>query len=169
MLILGSLLGRIGAKEVITLLGKYLSETMEGMGKGKGGGVVKDRRGWVILEEKYFRRLEKFNGDTAAYRGWLFDLVMVLNQIDSELAKEVNKVIAECGQLGEKWDHSGRMDDGIWEKYHSELYGVISGLTEKTAKTHGHRVCMLKCCTSNRVKYDGPPKVVKSVKPVKLI
>ena len=64
----------------------------------------------------------------------MFDLVMVLNQIDPGLANEVNKVL-ETGSDGEKWDHKGRMDDDIWEKYHSELYAVISGLIEGSAKT----------------------------------
>ena len=61
--------------------------------------------------------------------------MMVLNQIDSGLAKEVNKVIVGCGSEGDKWEHEGKMDPDIWERYHNELYTVISGLTTGTAKT----------------------------------
>ena len=63
------------------------------------GGFGFDKKPGVLLDEKYFRRLNKFTGEANAYRSWLFDLVMVLNQIDSELADQVNKVVAECGSL----------------------------------------------------------------------
>ena len=89
----------------------------------------------VMLDEKYFRRLDKFNGDIELHRGWSFDPVMALNQLDSSLSKEINKVLGACGNEGEKWDHEGRMDPDIWERYHNELYTVISGLTTGTAKT----------------------------------
>ena len=79
--------------------------------------------------------LEKFLGESAKYRGWVFDLVMVLNQIDPSLANELKKVMETCGNEEEKWDHKGRMDNDIWEKYHSELYAVISGWIEGSAKT----------------------------------
>ena len=103
---------------------------------GKGStGFSPDKRVWVALDEKHFRRLDKFSGEAALYRGWLFDLVMALNQIDPDLAKEVNKVVSECGSEGEKWEHFGRMDEEIWQKYHSELYAVISALTVGSAKT----------------------------------
>ena len=88
----------------------------------------------VVLDEKCFRRLGKFKRDNTLCRSWLFDLLMAFNQNDSELAKEVNKVINECEGEGEKWEHDGKVEPGIWKKYHSELYAVISGLTEGTAK-----------------------------------
>ena len=69
-------------------------------------GPDQDKR-WVLLDEKYFRRLDKFSGDASAYRGWIFDLVMVLNQIDPDLAKEVNKVIGECGNEGKNGTTKG--------------------------------------------------------------
>ena len=75
----------------------------------------------VILDEKYFRRLENFNGDITACRRWLFDLLTALNQIDSDLAKEINKVVNGRGMDGWKWEHEGRKDMGVWKKYHSEL------------------------------------------------
>ena len=78
---------------------------LKGLGKEnlrKGNtGFGQDKRNWVILDAKYIRRLEKFSGDSAKYRGWVFDLVMVLNQIDPSLANEVNRVMETCGNEGE--------------------------------------------------------------------
>ena len=71
----------------------------------------------MVLDEKYFRQLKAFNGDVSEYRGWLFDLIMVLNQIDSAVAEEINKVLKECGSDGQNWDCHGRMDQALWEKY----------------------------------------------------
>ena len=73
--------------------------------------------------------------NSEGYRGWLFDLIMVLNQLDSSLSEEINKVLETCGNEGERWDHVGNMGLDIWEKYHNELYTVISALTTGTAKT----------------------------------
>ena len=60
---------------------------------------------------------------------------MVLDQIDPGLANEVNKILDTGGSEAEKWDHKDKMDDDIWEKYHSKLCAVISGLIEGSAKT----------------------------------
>eukprot|EP00973_Karenia_brevis_P015779 2160582-Karenia_brevis.AAC.1 len=34
----------------------------------------------VILEEKYFRRMEKFSGDMSGYRMWMFNFTVALGQ-----------------------------------------------------------------------------------------
>ena len=89
---------------------------------------MQGKRSWVIPDEKYSRRLDKLSGDTTLYRSWVFDLTVALNQLDPDLAKEGNNVLNERGNEREKWEHEGKVDPVIWEKYHSELYAVISGL-----------------------------------------
>ena len=85
-----------GAKEVLDLLLKYFSkELTKDKTTGGIGGSFPDKKPWVVLDEKYFRRVDKFTGEASMYRGWLFDLVMTLNQIDTELSDQVNKVVAE--------------------------------------------------------------------------
>ena len=39
----------------------------------------------MTLDEKYFRRVDKFDGDRSKFRGWLFDLIEAINQINPEL------------------------------------------------------------------------------------
>ena len=49
----------------------------------------------VVLEEKYFRRMDKFDGDLGNFRAWIFDLEVTLGSIDSELDKTVGALVRE--------------------------------------------------------------------------
>eukprot|EP00973_Karenia_brevis_P041498 5742039-Karenia_brevis.AAC.1 len=40
------------------------------------------------LEEKYFRRIDKFTGEINQFRTWMFNIKVSLGQIDSRLAEE---------------------------------------------------------------------------------
>ena len=57
-----------------------MAMVMEQLRQDGGGQFVGEerqqnpRRNFVILEEKYFRRVVAFEGDFAKFRGWLFDL-----------------------------------------------------------------------------------------------
>eukprot|EP00973_Karenia_brevis_P085126 11815619-Karenia_brevis.AAC.1 len=53
--------------------------------------TVDDKKG--KLEEKYFRRIDKFNGDPGQFRTWLFNIKVSLGQVDQGLAEEVNKIL----------------------------------------------------------------------------
>ena len=103
----------------------------------------------VILDEKYFRRVDKFDGDLSKFRGWLFDLLVSIGQVDSELAKEL-KVLLSRG-LDESWDPE--RDVGlsmlIYEKYASELYGLLCSLTTGEAKN------VLKGIVDSGFQHDG--------------
>ena len=60
-----------GAKEVLRLLSQFLLKELGKENLGNGNiGLGQDKRNWVSWDEKYFRRLEKFSGDSAKYRGW---------------------------------------------------------------------------------------------------
>eukprot|EP00973_Karenia_brevis_P002143 290348-Karenia_brevis.AAC.1 len=48
----------------------------------------KDFKPKVILDEKYFRRMEKFSGDMGSYRMWMFNITVALGQIDGKLSDE---------------------------------------------------------------------------------
>eukprot|EP00973_Karenia_brevis_P012139 1646954-Karenia_brevis.AAC.1 len=38
------------------------------------------------LEEKYFRRIDKYDGNTKGFREWILNIEVALGQIDRELA-----------------------------------------------------------------------------------
>eukprot|EP00973_Karenia_brevis_P023737 3271421-Karenia_brevis.AAC.1 len=47
----------------------------------------------VKLDEKYFGRIEKFDGNIKGFREWIFNLEVALGQIDRELQPLVREVI----------------------------------------------------------------------------
>ena len=77
------------------------------------------------LDEKYFRRVEKFDGDPSKYRGWIFELVVALGQVDGGLQKEVEKMVKGdvVGKVPiEHWRAENVVDVKIHKKYSGELY-----------------------------------------------
>ena len=85
----------------------------------------------VVLEEKHFRRVDKFDGDMAKFRGWVFDLTVAIGQIDKVLCRDLKDVLSVKRE--EEWDPELEHYN-TYEKYHSELYGVIVSLTQGEAK-----------------------------------
>eukprot|EP00973_Karenia_brevis_P015315 2095297-Karenia_brevis.AAC.1 len=45
----------------------------------------------VVLDERDFRRMDKFIGEAAQFRMWTFNFGIVLGQVDGELAEEARK------------------------------------------------------------------------------
>ena len=105
----------------------------------------------VILDEKYFRRMEKFGGDASVFRGWLFDLLVAIGQIDSILQRELKDMLKL--EFEEKnWDPviDGNVDDELHGKYAGELYAVLCALTTGEAKNIVKSVA-----DQGKDKYDG--------------
>ena len=46
---------------------------------------------WKIQEA--FRRIKKVDGDVSKLRGWMFDVVAVVRQMDSRLSKELTRPV----------------------------------------------------------------------------
>eukprot|EP00973_Karenia_brevis_P095829 12429281-Karenia_brevis.AAC.1 len=73
------------------------------------------------LDEKYFRRIEKFDGNTKELRGWMFNLEVALGQIDRELQQLVREVIRrdDIQRFPDSWnpkeDHL--IDRVVYDKY----------------------------------------------------
>eukprot|EP00973_Karenia_brevis_P062586 8701877-Karenia_brevis.AAC.1 len=74
-------------KQVIGEIVPHLIKTQQGTGK-----TVDDKKG--KLEEKYFRRIDKFNGEVNQFRTWMFKIKVSLGQVDNRLAEEVNKILS---------------------------------------------------------------------------
>ena len=60
------------------------------------------QRNRVVLEEKYFRRVEKFDGEPTKFRGWIFNLLVSIGQVDEQLGKELKLVFSKGHD--ENWD-----------------------------------------------------------------
>ena len=94
-------------------------------------------RNGTKLDEKHFRRMDKFDGDPLKFRGWYFDLKVILGGLDEKLAVDLDNCVRlnlsesqiEPGDFKEK-----HIPAEIHEKYASELYGIICTLTTGEAK-----------------------------------
>ena len=97
-------------------------------------GPNQENKKWVILDEKYFRRVDKFEGDVTRFRGWQFDVLVAICQFDDALGSTLKGILAR--KHDESWNprSDNTIDQAIYQKYASELYGVIVSLTAGEAK-----------------------------------
>ena len=62
---------------------RMMSQMLQSMRDSSGGqGNVQGERKRVSLDEKYFRRIDKFEGDVMKYKGGRFDLLVAIGQTD---------------------------------------------------------------------------------------
>ena len=47
------------------------------------------------MDEKYFRRVDKFEGDQTKFRSWLFDFQVATQQVDPKLGRAIDYLIKE--------------------------------------------------------------------------
>ena len=59
----------------------------------------------VLLEEKYFRRMEVFEGDRSKFRNWVFDFLVQVGIVDKGLARELKKLTMKINE--DKWNPEG--------------------------------------------------------------
>ena len=102
----------------------------------------------VVLDEKFFRRMDKFDGDLGKFRAWIFDLEVALGSIDSELGKTVRALLREHIPDPSEANMDQALDQETQDTYSTELYGDICGLTSGDAKTivraiSGNTICNL--------------------------
>ena len=89
--------------------------------------VGKVEKQGVVLDEKYFRRVDKFDGDLDKYRSWVFEVVVALAQVDGDLSKMVEKLVMGREDIVGKvpvgqWDAAKTVGDDMHRKYTSELF-----------------------------------------------
>ena len=89
----------------------------------------------IKLDERFFRRIDKFDGDVGKFRSWVFDLVVVLGQVDRDLSEEVKKLMRETIVDLSPSEIAKFIDPEIYIAFAAELYGVICLLTTGDAKT----------------------------------
>ena len=83
----------------------------------------------MALDEKYFRRVDKFDGDLDKYRPWIFEVVVALAQVDGELSRMVEKLVMGkedlVGKVSvEAWDVVNTVGRHLHSRYSVEVYGL---------------------------------------------
>ena len=90
---------------------KRFQQLMSHQGREAGARNFRERETRVILQEKEFGRVDKLGGDPTKLRGWVFDLLTVVNQLEPSLSKELHGILSRDaklvgGGLGENWEAS---------------------------------------------------------------
>eukprot|EP00973_Karenia_brevis_P094362 12422085-Karenia_brevis.AAC.1 len=77
--------------------------------------------------------MDKYSGDATQFRMWSFNLKVALGQVDSKLAEEVSKILAreDTSKFPIDWDLANDLllYKVIYDKYKTELYGVLVSFT----------------------------------------
>ena len=75
-----------------------------------------------------------FDGDSTKFRAWLFDLIVTIGQVDRYLAIDLKKMLKEERDEDYAPAEDSALQPELYEKYKSELYGILYSLTEGEAK-----------------------------------
>ena len=87
----------------------------------------------VVLEEKYFRRIEKFGGDPGNWQEWLFGVCVAIGAVASDCVVAMEDVIKNSGTIKNVAELDMVLDEEMKDKYGSELFGVLCSLTSGEA------------------------------------
>ena len=92
----------------------------------------------MVLDRKYFKMVDKVDGNPAKFKSWIFDLITAVGSVDLSLSKDLKSTLKERPKI-ETVDGvfqlplSLQIDDNH-DKYKGELYALIVGLTTGDAK-----------------------------------
>ena len=87
-----------------------------------------------------FDHIGTFEGDSAKYKAFLFDLLVAIGRVDKALEDGIRgflKYHKDKNEAPEDWrggSTSSGLDRGLWEAYRGELYGILVSKTSGKAK-----------------------------------
>ena len=99
----------------------------------------------VLLDEKHYRRVEKFNGPSSDWQEWTFSLVVATSKIAPDCSKGMEEVIKQSGTIKDLKALDQAVNADIRKKYGSELFGILCMLTGGEANV-AVRSCIQKGC-----------------------
>ena len=90
---IGSANGGGVTREEVYSLAWGLMQGMQGFkGNGKGG-VGKSGEYYQDLDEKHFRRVDKFKGDKDRYKSWMYEVLTAIGVVNTRLQKELKELM----------------------------------------------------------------------------
>lgn len=107
---------------------------LEGRGYGvyrkeAGDGGERQERQKVILEEKHFRRIEKYNGEAGKWQEWLFGVCVAVSGVAAECCLAMEEVVKASGTIKDIVKLEEVVTQTVRGRYGSELFGVLCSLT----------------------------------------
>ena len=92
------------------------------------GGAVR-----VVLEEKYFRRIDKFGGETSDWQEWLFNLCVAVSGVSRDCVRAMETVVQNANVTLKPQTIGTILQKDLLDKYSSELFGILCTLTSGEA------------------------------------
>ena len=86
-------------------------------------------RNKVTLEERSFRRIEKFGGEEGRWPEWIFHLLVAVGGGDRDCVAAMEKVMKQCTGSLSATTTDFVIEQDVKEKFANELYGVLCSLT----------------------------------------
>ena len=83
----------------------------------------------VLLEEKYFRRIEKYSGESGKWQEWLFGVCVAVSGISPECVMAMEDVVKKAGMIRDITTLDELVNLEVKHKFGSELFGVLCSLT----------------------------------------
>ena len=83
----------------------------------------------VILEEKHFRRIEKFSGDQSQWQKWLFNLCVAVSAISRDCVLAMEAVVKNANVTLDPKEVSKLVGAEVMAKFAHELFTVLCTLT----------------------------------------
>ena len=109
-------------KEVMAAAMTMMKEERDKEKQGSKGEGKGDR---VKLEEKYFRRMDLFEGDRTRFRNWIFDLGIAVGFVDRHLSEALNRMMT--GLKDNQWIPEERLVPDDKEKSKEIMQGNFMG------------------------------------------
>ena len=94
-----------------------------------------DEENRVLLEEKFFRNLDKFEGSVEGWNAWVFNLNTQVGGVSRKVAQCIERVLADKGKAATKEMIETLVGKEEVARYGGELFRVLSSLTKGEANT----------------------------------
>ena len=100
----------------------------------QGGGVAGDvgaggSAARVLLEEKHFRRIDKFVGEAAKWQEWLFSLCVAVGTVNASCTLAMEEVVRVASSITDVSKIEATVSEDIRKKFGTELFSVLCSLT----------------------------------------
>ena len=89
----------------------------------------------VLLEEKFFRNMDKFEGSVEGWNAWVFNLNTQIGGVSRKVAQFVERILVDKGKVATKESIENLVGKEEVERYGGEMFRILSSLTKGEANT----------------------------------
>ena len=135
----GSGAGGWSTAQVQQLVEATVTSILNGMGKGQGKGVGRSNEAEgeskVLLEERFFRNMDKFEDSLEGWSGWVFNLSTQIGGVSRKVAQLVERVLGDKDKTVTKERIEALVGKEEVDRYGGEVFRLLCSLTMGEANT----------------------------------